>query len=118
VRSTPLTSSLRAKRSNLYYQIMEQKQFYVYIATNKTNTVLYVGITNNIIRRGYEHKQELVSGFTSRYKIHKIVYYEIFSTALEALTREKQIKGGSRKKKIDLIKSMNSEFKDLYEDLV
>lgn len=94
------------------------KHYYIYIATNKINAVLYVGVTSNITRRGYEHKEKLVSGFTSKYNINKIVYYEIFNSPLEAITREKQIKGGSRKKKLDLIKSLNPEFKDLYEDLI
>jgi len=92
------------------------KHFYVYIMTNKNNTVLYTGVTNNLKRRVYEHKAKLVEGFTKRYNIDKLVYYEIFEDSYNAIAREKQIKGGSRQKKIDLIKSMNKEWKDLYND--
>ena len=94
------------------------KQYYVYIATNQTNTVLYTGVTNNIVRRTYQHKEKLVSGFTSKYNVTKLVYYETCNDVNEAIKKEKQIKGGSRKKKIDLIKSMNPEFKDLYEEII
>ncbi len=94
-----------------------EKQYYVYITTNKHNTVLYTGITNNLKRRVYEHKEKLIEGFTKKYNITKLVYYEISRCVESAILREKQIKGGSRTKKIELIKSMNSEWKDLYEDL-
>lgn len=86
--------------------------------TNYTNTVLYVGVTNNLIRRVYEHKNKLTEGFTNRYNLTKLVYFEIFEKSYEAIAREKQIKGGSRKKKEDLINKSNSEWKDLYEDLL
>ena len=88
-------------------------QYYVYIATNKINTVLYTGVTNNLERRMCEHKNKLVSGFTARYNIQKLIYYEIFPTALEAIEAEKKIKGWTRQKKIDLVLSMNPFFKDL-----
>ena len=94
-----------------------QKQYYVYIMTNKRNTVLYTGVTDNLYKRIYEHKNKLAEGFTKRYNIDKLVYYEVFDSPYNAISREKQIKAGSRKKKIDLIKSINPEFKDLYEDL-
>lgn len=94
------------------------KQYYVYIATNKINTVLYTGVTNNLIRRMYEHKNKLISGFSSKYNICKLIYYEIFNDINEAIKREKQIKAGSRKKKIELIKKINSEFKDLYHEII
>lgn len=96
---------------------MSKRQYYVYIATNKTNTVLYTGVTNSLIRRAHEHKQEFVSSFTSKYKVTKVVYYEVFNDIEEAIKREKQIKAGSRKKKIDLIKKTNLEFKDLYLEI-
>jgi len=83
--------------------------------TNKTNTVLYTGITNNLKRRIYEHKNKLLSGFTKKYNINKLVYYEIFDNSYYAIQREKQIKGGSRKKKIELIKKFNPNFNDLYD---
>ncbi|MEK7074649.1 MAG: GIY-YIG nuclease family protein [Patescibacteria group bacterium] len=91
-------------------------QYYVYIATNKINTVLYTGVTNNLERRMCEHKNKLVSGFTARYNIQKLIYYEIFPTALEAIEAEKKIKGWTRQKKIDLVLSMNPFFKDLFKE--
>ena len=94
----------------------EERQYYVYIMTNKTNTVLYTGMTNDLVRRVWEHKEKLIKGFTGRYNITKLVYYEIFGTAYDAIAREKQIKGGSRKKKLDLIKKVNPHWKDLYND--
>jgi putative endonuclease len=93
------------------------KQFYVYIVSNYLNSVLYTGITNNICKRVWEHKQELVSGFTKTYHVHNLVYFEIFSDPLSAIEREKQIKGWSRKKKNILILKKNPELKDLYPDL-
>ena len=84
--------------------------------TNKINTVLYTGITNNLERRVYEHKNKLIKGFTEKYNIKKLLYYEIYNNVIDAISREKQIKGGSRQKKIDLIKNMNPEFKDLAEE--
>lgn len=93
------------------------KQYYVYIMTNKNNTVLYTGVTNDLKRRVYEHKEKLVEGFTKRYNINKLVYYEVFEDIRYAISREKQIKGGSRQRKVDLIKSMNEEWQDLYGEL-
>ena len=96
------------------------KQYYVYIMTNKNNTVLYTGVTNNLKRRvyeHYEHKEKLIEGFTKKYNINKLVYYEVFKDIYNAISREKQIKGGSRQKKIDLINSISKEWKDLYEEL-
>ncbi|MFA6096304.1 MAG: GIY-YIG nuclease family protein [Candidatus Paceibacterota bacterium] len=92
---------------------MKTNQYYLYIMTNKFNTVLYTGVTNNLARRVYEHKNKTIKGFTSRYNITKLVYYEIYNNINDAIAREKQIKGGSRKKKINLIKNMNPEFRDL-----
>jgi putative endonuclease len=87
----------------------------VYIMTNLRNTVLYTGVTSNIIKRVSEHKQKVVEGFTSKYNVIKLVYYEDFATMPEAIAREKQIKGGSRQKKINLINGMNPEWEDLYD---
>ncbi|MGD9142703.1 MAG: GIY-YIG nuclease family protein [Dehalococcoidia bacterium] len=92
-------------------------QYYVYIMTNKTNKVLYTGVTNDLKRRVYERKEELVEGFTKRYNIVKLVFFEVCEDIESAILREKQIKGGSRQKKIDLINSMNTEWQDLYEEL-
>jgi len=84
---------------------------------NKINTVLYTGVTSNLPRRIYEHKNKVVEGFTKRYNITKLVYYEIFDDPETAIRREKQIKSGSRKKKVDLIMSMNPEFNDLSDSI-
>ena len=94
------------------------KQYYIYILTNQYHTVFYVGVTNNLIRRVYEHKNKLVKGFTSKYNINKLVYYEVFSDIRDAIYREKQIKSWSRKKKKEMIEKLNPEWKDLYEEIV
>jgi len=96
---------------------MKQKYYYVYILSNKYNNVLYVGITNDLIRRVYEHKNKLVEGFTEKYNVDKLVYYELFNDPINAITREKQLKGYSRKKKVELVNSFNPGWKDLYESL-
>jgi len=97
---------------------MNTKQYYVYMMTNYTNSVIYTGVTQNIIRRTYEHKNKIIKGFTSKYNINKLVYFEIFTEIQYAINREKQIKAGSRKNKINLIIKKNPEFKDLYEELI
>lgn len=94
-----------------------EKQGYVYIITNDADTVIYTGVTSDLQKRIYEHKNKLAKGFTEKYNISKLVYYEIADNIEAAIIREKQIKGGSRKKKIDLIKSVNPTFKDLYYEL-
>lgn len=94
------------------------KQYYVYIMTNKHNTTLYTGFTGKGLKeRIWEHKNKVVAGFTKKYNINKLVYYEVLEDAYSALTREKQIKNLLRRKKIELIKKSNSEWKDLYEEL-
>ena len=90
-----------------------KKEYYIYIMTNRWNTVLYTGVTNNLKKRIYEHKEKYVRGFTKRYNIDKLVYYEMLGDIYNAITREKQIKAGSRNKKIELVQSMNPEWKDL-----
>ncbi len=97
---------------------MKDKQYYVYIMTNKINTVLYTGITGDLKRRVYEHKEKLVEGFTKKYNIVKLVYYEVFDSPEYAICREKQIKAGSRQKKVDLVNRVNKEWKDLYEEIL
>ena len=92
------------------------KQYCVYIMTNAHNTVLYTGVTNDLARRVYEHKSDLGSVFVKKYNVHKLVYYEIGEDIHSSLAREKQIKGGSRKKKIQLIEQANPEWKDLSDD--
>ena len=96
---------------------MVGKEYCVYIMTNAHNTVLYTGVTNQLQRRVYEHKNGQVSIFTKKYNVTKLVYYEVTDNVHSALTREKQIKGGSRKKKIDLVNSLNPTWKDLYDEL-
>jgi putative endonuclease len=92
---------------------MQNRKYYVYIITNKINTVLYTGITNNIERRIYEHKNKTIEGFSSRYNLNKLVYCEETNDIMSALEREKQIKSGSRKSKFDLISGTNPNWKDL-----
>ena len=87
--------------------------FYVYILTNKNNRVFYIGITNNLIRRIYEHKNKLVAGFTKKYSCTKLVYFEGSQNVYDAISAEKKIKGWLRIKKIKLIKSINPNFDDL-----
>jgi len=91
------------------------RQFYVYIMTNRSRT-LYAGVTNNLQRRVYEHKHKLVPGFTSKYNISQLVYFEVTSDVHSAIAREKQIKGWLRAKKIDLIESVNPGWVDLGAD--
>ena len=97
---------------------MERKKFYVYILTNKGNRVLYTGVTSNLTRRTYEHKEKLVSGFTKKYQVSKLIYYEEFDSPADAIAREKQIKGGSRLKKLALINAVNPDRNDLFEQLI
>lgn len=91
--------------------------FYIYAMTNIRNNVLYIGVTNDLKRRVFEHKNELVEGFTKRYNIHKLVYYEIYADAYTAISREKQLKRWKREKKNALINSKNPSWEDLYEKL-
>jgi len=97
---------------------MHGKQFYIYILTNKTNTTLYVGVTSNLIQRVYQHKAELVDGFSSKYHLNKLVYYEVADTAYTAISREKQLKAGKRQVKLDLINAFNPKWEDLYYGLL
>jgi putative endonuclease len=92
---------------------LAEKKYYVYFLTNKNNTVIYTGVTSDILRRSGEHKDKVFKGFSSRYNLDKLVYYEEFYDVNQAIAREKQIKAGSRKKKMELIETMNPEFKDL-----
>ena len=94
------------------------RQYYVYIMTNQANTVLYTGVTNDLKRRTFEHKKKLAAGFAARYNLTKLVYFEACGEAESAILREKQIKGGSRQNKIDLISSINRQWRDLYGELL
>jgi putative endonuclease len=90
----------------------------VYIMANKRNGTLYTGVTSNLIQRAYQHKQGLFEGFSKKYNCKLLVFYEIHSTMESAILREKQIKSGSRKKKLYLIETMNSQWLDIYLDIV
>ena len=92
--------------------------YYVYIMTNFSNSVLYTDVTNNLVRRVYEHKNKITKGFTSKYSINKLVYFEQGEEAYGAISREKQIKAGPRRKKIELINKLNPEWKDLWESIL
>ena len=87
--------------------------FYIYILTNRHNTTFYTGVTGDLKRRANQHKLKSTDGFTKRYNVNKLVYYEVFAHAMEDIAREKQIKAGSRQKKITLIRSLNRKFEDL-----
>lgn len=91
--------------------------YYVYIMTNRSNKVLYIGVTNNLEKRCYEHKHKIIKGFTERYNVNKLVYFETTNDIKDAITREKQLKGWLRNKKIELIESFNSAWRDIAEEL-
>jgi len=93
------------------------KQGYVYILTNWNKTVLYTGVTSDLVKRIWEHKEKLADGFSSRYNCKFLIYYEIFDDISEAIKREKQIKGWTRKRKEELINSMNPGWFDLYKEI-
>ncbi len=95
-----------------------ERQYYVYILTSKRNGTLYTGVTSDLIRRVFEHKNDLIDGFTNKYQVHKLVHYEIFSDINEAIAREKQIKSWQRSWKKNLIEKVNPRWIDLYDDLI
>jgi len=94
------------------------KQGYVYILFSKRNGTLYTGVTSDLIKRIHEHKNKSASEFTLKYNVDKLGYYEVFSNIIDAITREKQIKGWSRKKKLTLITNMNPEWQDLFDSII
>jgi putative endonuclease len=94
-----------------------EKIYCVYILTNKRNTVLYTGVTSDLRARVHQHREKLLPGFTNRYNVSKLVYYEAGYDPSGAIAREKQLKAGSRRKKIELINRLNPEWRDLYEEL-
>ncbi len=89
------------------------REYFIYILTNKNNTTFYIGVTNNLERRLWEHRQKIIKGFTEKYNLHKLIYFETFSDVNEALSREKQLKNWHRSCKLNLIKSANPDLKDL-----
>lgn len=96
---------------------MLNRQYYVYILSNDTNVALYIGVTSNLNRRVYEHRERLIKGFSEKYGIDKLVYYEVFNNPENAILREKQLKGGSRVRKNNLVESMNHRWQDLYNEI-
>ena len=94
------------------------KQYYVYILFSKRNGTLYVGVTSNLKKRVWEHKNKVIDGFTKKYNVNQLGYYEIFSDINLAINREKQLKAGNRRKKIELIEANNSEWNDLYYGII
>jgi putative endonuclease len=93
------------------------KQPAVYMMSNKRFGTIYTGVSSNLIKRVYEHKHAIIKRFTTRHNCRNLVYYEVYETMYDAITREKQLKGGSRKQKIDLIETMNPEWRDLYPNI-
>ena len=93
------------------------KKYYVYIMASKKDGILYVGVTNELLRRVYEHKNNIIQGFTAKYKVHNIVYFEEYNDILDAITREKRIKKWKRVWKIELIEKNNPDWKDLYNEI-
>jgi putative endonuclease len=89
----------------------------IYLLTNKPHGTLYTGVTSNLVKRIWEHKNKVIRGYSARYNLTRLVYFELFDEMYEAISREKQIKAGSRGKKLELIESMNPEWKDLYRDI-
>ncbi len=97
---------------------MQIKRGFIYIFTNSYNTVLYIGVTSNLIKRVWEHKNNIIDGFTKKYHLHKLVYFEVFNNIEEAIKREKYLKGKSRTYKKELIQKINPKYKDLYNDIL
>ncbi len=94
-----------------------EKKAYVYLMANSSGSVIYTGVTTDLLRRVHEHKNKLVKGFTASYNVNKLVFYEVFDCITDAIVREKQIKAGSRAKKRSMVEAMNPDWKDLYEDI-
>ena len=105
---------MRGTKQSQMKPVMMTKLYCVYIMTNKNNTVLYTGVTGDLKKRVYQHRNKLVDGFTKKYNLKKLVYYQTFGDPERGIKREKQIKGGSRRKKIELIQEKNPNWKDLY----
>jgi putative endonuclease len=94
------------------------KQPTVYILASKQNGTLYIGVTSNLLKRAWEHKNDLVEGFTKRYGVHRLVYYELYDDMVSAIKREKQMKKWNRTWKLELIERQNSRWRDLWEEIV
>lgn len=94
------------------------KQFYVYILANQRNGTLYVGVTSDLVKRVWQHKSNVVKGFTQKYGVHQLVYYEQHGNSYSAIQREKRLKEWKRQWKLDLIEGMNPDWKDLYDEII
>lgn len=94
------------------------KHYYVYILSNYTNTTIYIGVTNNLVRRVFEHKNKVVDGFSKQYNVNKLVYFEETGDVYSAITREKQLKSWKREKKNALIEQQNKDWIDLYDSII
>lgn len=97
---------------------MKNKQGYIYIVTNYTHSVVYIGVTSNLTARIFQHKHKVAEGFTNKYNVNHFVYYEVYDNIVDAIAREKYLKGKTRKYKNELINKFNPEWKDLYEDII
>ena len=108
------------RRSNPAYNTVmsEEKQYYVYILFSKKNGTLYVGVTSDLVKRVWQHKNKFVKGFTQKYNVDKLGYYEASNDINSAIAREKQLKGGSRQAKLDLIEINNPNWNDLYYEII
>ena len=100
-----------------YHASMPPRDYYVYILTNEASTVLYTGVTNDLKRRVFEHRNHVVPGFASRFNVHRLVYYEMGGDISSAMKREKAIKGGSRRRKMQLVDEFNPTWRDLYDEI-
>ena len=129
--STALSQSSKSKAKEILKQVQDdteyflyaqeismEKTYYVYIITNKLNSVLYIGITSNLVKRIWEHKNKVVDGFSNQYNLNKLVYYEICNDIEQAIKREKQLKNWHRAWKDNLIKEKNPEFLDLFSSII
>ena len=94
------------------------KSYYVYILASKRNGTLYIGVTNDLVRRAYDHKSNVIQGFTEKYGVHNLVHYELYTDVHDALTREKRLKKWKRQWKINLIETKNPDWRDLYEQII
>jgi len=110
--------TLKGKLMDTSHYCKDENRYYVYILASKRNGTLYIGVTSNLIKRIYEHKNNIIEGFTKKYNIHKLVYYEITEDVNSAIVREKQLKRWKRNWKIKLIEKNNPEWKDLYFELI
>jgi putative endonuclease len=117
-RFTPLRKRFAFVAGNDGITSRSMNQPYVYIVTSKRNGTLYTGVTSNLPKRAFEHREGLVKGFSSRYGCKMLIWYELHDTMINAITREKQIKAGSRARKLALIEEMNPDWNDLYDALI